>query len=510
MASITTLPLELINALSIYLNQDDLLSLRITCKNLDAKVKDSHLDAIFHYRRVFLVPASLENLIRISRHPTMNQRVRHIQLTTFCPYRLFDDYSMEDLRTLNPPNDFDGDFLDSIGILNRSSRDHLQDLEYFEEGGEDIALLTLAFSNLPNIQKIEIGGIANAKRPSSEYQAHALTRSEFNILFPSMGMKPGSQLPKGLSRVHASQMSELDSARLRLWRIAMFAAISAPLTKLQNIKGPGHGIMPFWFISPPSRLIPYRTSFPKLRILDITVVGLTGMNSYCNTSLLKWLEAVWTNLENLKISNLLDYSGSINIHHSISYDTTLPTFDTPTKLKRLALHELCLNREALQATLTDCRNTLEFLRLENCKLNRGDPDIKTTWFKFLKFLRRECVAIRELVLVVNYTTCDEGGHMIPSRLESKGKLGSEESSCEVTTAKNYYNPFPYTCTKNLGRELDSYVEPDGFWDSLTDGHWKMVTPQSDDEDFENAPWLPSLVDIGGNLGATVSFGSDIY
>lgn len=143
---------------------------------MNTKFQEAHLNSIFSCRRVFLVPASLENLIKISKHPSgANLRVRKIIISKFIPYvqPQFEQPVREFLKNQRIIAD----------KITETTEAHLAEICVLHKHIQYHVLLTIAFSNLPKIKILSFG---------AEY-IHSLTRSEINLIYPSLQYVPGAR-----------------------------------------------------------------------------------------------------------------------------------------------------------------------------------------------------------------------------------------------------------------------------------------------------------------------------
>ncbi|EPS35412.1 hypothetical protein H072_11238 [Dactylellina haptotyla CBS 200.50] len=386
---------------------------------------------------------------------------------------------MEDLR--GSPEVYDEEFLDIMQDIDATAatfEDDMGQLDFAE--GEEIALLSLALANLPNLESIELGD--RNKRP----QKFKLTRAEFNILFPSIGMVPGKRLPKHLAIVHARQMEvcELRSAAaLRVWNIVLFAAITTPFRKLRVFKGLDQGIPRHWFFLPGSRIVQFTSAFPNLKTLDLAIKDIISPLPVLNINVCNWLRALGANLEDLRI-----YETGEPRNTTFRTDTILPLNlnSGPSKLKHLSLTGALLDTAGFQEFLAYCKQTLQSLRLKRCrpgKEEKGGYDV--VYFNHLKFLQKECRVLKELE-ISEFIHHEENVRVLLQKIQMQGGWQAPTSVCTVTVAAEPFNELSRrVCVKNIGGELDGHQEASEFWDSLTDGNWiyKIQDPIILDDDL---------------------------
>lgn len=78
MANLTSIPLELLLAISSDLSTVDLGSLRRTCKTIEASLFDSFAKEFFSKRQFMFTAPSLQTLVDISKHPNLSKELRHV------------------------------------------------------------------------------------------------------------------------------------------------------------------------------------------------------------------------------------------------------------------------------------------------------------------------------------------------------------------------------------------------------------------------------------------------
>lgn len=144
MASLLTLPLELLVAVSSYLPTSDLASLRLACKQTEKSLYEWFSQEFFTKKQFMLTHASLQTFIDISKHVSLSKKLTHVIIAT---------------------NAFD--------VAPRRFRDEDAAVRYTEEfegqkvllsSGMDREMLSEAFANLVNLHTVGIRDF-NAQRP---------------------------------------------------------------------------------------------------------------------------------------------------------------------------------------------------------------------------------------------------------------------------------------------------------------------------------------------------------
>ncbi|KAF1835860.1 hypothetical protein BDW02DRAFT_267203 [Decorospora gaudefroyi] len=82
MASLLTIPLELLVAVSAYLPTEDLGSLRLTCKQVEKSLYEWFSKEFFTKKQFMLTHKSLQALIDISRHASFSKKLTHVIIAT--------------------------------------------------------------------------------------------------------------------------------------------------------------------------------------------------------------------------------------------------------------------------------------------------------------------------------------------------------------------------------------------------------------------------------------------
>lgn len=82
MASLLTIPLELLVAVSLHLPTTDLCALRLTCKQIERSLYEWFTTEFFTKKQFMLTHKSLQALVDISKHVTFSKKLSHIIIGT--------------------------------------------------------------------------------------------------------------------------------------------------------------------------------------------------------------------------------------------------------------------------------------------------------------------------------------------------------------------------------------------------------------------------------------------
>ncbi|KAK6506869.1 hypothetical protein TWF481_005329 [Arthrobotrys musiformis] len=354
---------ELVFQIIEYLDdEDDLLALRMTCKNLNLLTKEAHLKSIYESRRVYLVPASLENMVRIARSD-MNTRVHNLEISSdlLYPTTYGEDTSLDTEDTSLPLHDPTATFHTILDTA-RTEIPKINLLRNNDIYGSTI--FTLIFSNLPRLRSIVFTSRAYV------YGLAMLTRSEFNLIYPSLGMTPGTRIPKGILESwsagdESGSRIQFDNGEYR--EIILTAAfITSPphLEKINDIDMFEKPMSIERFATLPILQPPRSLQYMKLRALDICFgySNTFNHNSSLNSLGVSLEQAFHTCL--CTIGTVLEELGL----HYIKEDREMDILPKALpKLRKLTLRGYSIEKNPWEATLTTCPN-LGFIRLIFCKL----------------------------------------------------------------------------------------------------------------------------------------------
>jgi hypothetical protein len=82
MASLLTIPLELLIYISSFVSTPDLASLRLACKQTEKSLYEWFSEEFFVKKQFMLTQPSLQTLIDISKHPSLSKRLKHVIIAT--------------------------------------------------------------------------------------------------------------------------------------------------------------------------------------------------------------------------------------------------------------------------------------------------------------------------------------------------------------------------------------------------------------------------------------------
>ncbi|KAF3287409.1 hypothetical protein TWF970_007133 [Orbilia oligospora] len=448
MASLHSLPIELVQEIANKLDEDEILALRLACKDLDSKTHEAHLESKYRTRRVFFVPAGLDNLLKISRHPSgVNKRVKEIIFFGTSPY-----YCISDPDPLLPgqiPRSESASIvlsrLDSASQLDFAE---LQEIDR-QDSGEDTSMLALAFTNLPELRSIRFHSHPCYEHPN-------LTRSEFNLFYPTvlgLNSKPGTHIPTGFTDV-ANTILRRHWGLKNSWSKFMAAVVTAGLkniTRIQNThfwNEKGHEIPLNDFLpSQPRRLARLRTLFANLKVLEIVLRTYSRSNVSVMKRVQPWLEAIGAMLEVLDLRLIRISFGGPTIYAMNVFALPMLSF-----LKMVTLENFNFDLENFKQVLINCKDTLVSLKITKCKFYNN----KEGWFVVLQLLKREVRSLKFFQLrgqseAWYETNMEPPDYVLPDLLSVEG--------C-------------WACESTISKELDTHRHHDDFWDSITNGEWK--------------------------------------
>lgn len=177
-------PVEVVVKIAAYLSTGDVCALRLTCRAMDHLLGEFFLRNCFRAKQFWMHEASLQALVDMSTHPTISRELKHVALGT-------DYLRVQPAYLTDPDVDIQPFTSAQIQQLHHllASHDHMQ------HTGADMAMLSEAFSRLPNLQTFSIRDFDNSKR-SSRYRMAA--RETFSFwddieIFDSYGAKSVSR-----------------------------------------------------------------------------------------------------------------------------------------------------------------------------------------------------------------------------------------------------------------------------------------------------------------------------
>jgi hypothetical protein len=136
MASLLTLPLELLVAVSSHLSTPDLGALRLTCKQVEKSLYEWFSAEFFTKKQFMLTHDSLQTFIDISRHVGFSKKLAHVIIATNVYPHIPSSFKNTDAAA-------------------RWIQGHNDQKELISTGF-DYEMLVEAFSNLKNLQTVGI------------------------------------------------------------------------------------------------------------------------------------------------------------------------------------------------------------------------------------------------------------------------------------------------------------------------------------------------------------------
>jgi hypothetical protein len=149
MASLTSVPLELLIMVSSHLSTRDLGSLRRTCKTIEKALFDSFAKEFFTKKQFMFTQPSLQALVDISKHPQLSKQLSHVIFGTEQYKKWVQPMNGAPRNTTAKARYLQG-YCDQLTLMNT---------------GFDRELLTEAFLNLPNLQTMGIRDSNTRRRP---------------------------------------------------------------------------------------------------------------------------------------------------------------------------------------------------------------------------------------------------------------------------------------------------------------------------------------------------------
>ncbi|EPS35376.1 hypothetical protein H072_11250 [Dactylellina haptotyla CBS 200.50] len=470
-ATIYSLPPEIIHQLGSYLDQDDLLAFRMTCKEINVKAREVHLTSIFECRRLLFAPASFDNLRKVSQHPSgVNLKVKDIIISCTTPYHEFPGDFVEGIRA-NVNGKYDG--LQTMLLeIHDNSLVHLPEVFKMQEDQQETSLLTEIFRNLPNIRSIRIK--RDDKSPFS--------RAEMNLYYPKLNMVPGTRLPEqvGGSGIYGGYLAYPEA--VTFWNIPLNAAMSARLKRLETITDDLditiEGLPLSWFAAESVKLHGFGTCFPLLKTLKTVVNDNPGEAVATNMIFCDCLESL-TRLEHLDLKR----NSSVEIDRLTNF---LPTKVGLPMLKRLLLENVVLKWDNLRMFLDFCKTNITYIRLLRCSLEHPAED----WFQAIKYIRKELVNLQTAILDPVFAAGSKVNaqsekyvlpwmRLIRFSMPLYGGRGwhpdSETDFKVIVRSKIEKWSTYYPLVKNLASVLKSTnVTAEEFWSLLAEKRWRLI------------------------------------
>ncbi|RVD90340.1 uncharacterized protein DFL_001312 [Arthrobotrys flagrans] len=443
MASITLIPTELLHLIAKNLRSRDLHSLRRTCHNLNAKLRELHLDAIYHTQRIFLVPVFLQNLIKFSKRRSArhNGRTRELKICLQMPY-------------LSPVP------------LEYSSKQHFD-------------LFKTIFSIFWNVRTVSF---ENSPRRDPSYQ-------ELNFLYPTLGIKRGvlpSAVIRNLQMGWMYLSAEGRGVDNWIWSDTLESMALAGFTNIttigfrNNYGVQGINISQFDRMSSDSLSL-LKSGFPSLRRLEL-YVNFNNCNDNPCAGFRIWLENIGQKLEELSLSN----TGNVywaREHHMLF----LPTSVGLPKLQRLEIDLMTLDVSNLQSSLRHSRG-LRILKISGCWF-RGTSTSRLSTFQLLKFACEELRNLRKFELQLLHDYVGSGNVLHHSSkpssmlLEVDGYWASEDCTARLTRLSDDGVAILDDINAEIRRRPDLLDEERAhiFWESVSKRDFSIESSDESDD-----------------------------
>ncbi|EPS37698.1 hypothetical protein H072_8533 [Dactylellina haptotyla CBS 200.50] len=443
---ILSLPYELNILLASCLDdEDDLLALRLTCRELNIQFQQLHIKQIYEVRYVFFTRASLSNLIKISESK-LAPRVRHL---SFWPSFFYNHSERDD-------------------CLHRSfSRE-----ETFKQEEDAVPLLTKAFSKLPNVQSILF-------QSDSYCPENGKMRAALNLgILPLKGynLQPGNRIRPGIF----CYVKLYPYHNLCIFRPVLEATIRARWSSLKSICCPF--VYMDRFHADPAQLLelkPVLSNLRHLRVGNLDQPYSTGRNKI-REAFYTWIGSFGAKIEVLELWNPDSLSGSPgalpfadignNIFVSPKYDLAkdfhLPILQLSC-LRKLSIKNFYLTVSEIEALLQGADN-IEALEISNCRVEDPVED----WFSFMNYLQnRNLKKLQNLVL--DFTGCDSSTEFGLPAIEVLGDWNVDSIHWAVRLPVGASDKIQYHIFCKTIETLKTCYNAESFWEELTDGEWKL-------------------------------------
>jgi hypothetical protein len=145
MASLLSIPLELLVEVSSFLSTPDLGALRLTCKQVEKSLYEWFSKEFFTKKQFMLTQKSLQAFIDISKHVSFSRKLTHVIIAT----NVYTIYSHLHFKDGEAAARYVQGYEDQKALLNT---------------GVDREMLTEAFKNLENLQTVGIRDFNNNRR----------------------------------------------------------------------------------------------------------------------------------------------------------------------------------------------------------------------------------------------------------------------------------------------------------------------------------------------------------
>ncbi|KAF3930073.1 hypothetical protein ABW19_dt0204481 [Dactylella cylindrospora] len=360
--SLSPLPVEIVHLISKNLNGDDLLSLRLTCRDLDFLVRDLHRNEFYRCRTYYLNVLSLELLVKLSRSE-FGRKLEHLKFDLGSPCPQTTTESIEEHAGQAGLTGSDLHRLFGLVALNTKAWKGPQDV---------VEKIRMAFSNLPNLKVIEY--ICSDKAISARTLDIYLPEGCVDrLLIRQLGGRLTSLSPfrRSLADSFAKILSAAVENEIALEEIIIQEGLNA--TKLSGAET--KFIHSSYWSSPKcstglskiKELHLYLDDSDTLRYGRVPVSGLSG-----------FLEPIANSLESLKFL----FRDSFNeARHQPLFSITGYRFEF-SRLRNLELQNSAAKVIELCALLSTAKSTLRRLVLRKCCLVYPPGD----WRRVLRLL----------------------------------------------------------------------------------------------------------------------------
>ncbi|KAK6532088.1 hypothetical protein TWF694_003250 [Orbilia ellipsospora] len=475
---LNTLPVEILASVCEELDEDGHLALRLVSKELNEKIEDLHLHALYRSRNVFSSAAGFENLTKIATHPSnVNQLVKRLVFYVGRPFP-----SKRNKNTRERKSKMEADV-----------RAQFEEREKMLTDGTHIAILSNAFKHLPKLDSIElaVGTIRS--------------RSDFNMIFPSFRIKPGQILSESELRDIADNWvwrkddygDEMQESADSLWEILTRAAPSESIKHIDMNLPRGRGIQAS------NLTLESQALYNNLESFCLKFAPPKSGSRYSRNpdnparitqrlQLLNWLHGIGQNLQTLSIS-FGDWSGFESWGPHDKTLVVLPEFPKLDKLRSLTLRSVDVEFDSFKAALGTYKN-LEELRLYRVAMFpeakyrlKNDPldPVPRYWFEVLKYLRAEFRNLRVFHLaphsgsdLSSFSDLREG--TVPT-VSIVGKWDSPQTDCVtiITRCPMQLEGIRRVTRRNLKEAFENHTDQFNFWEWVTGGKWKEETAREE-------------------------------
>ncbi|KAF3138186.1 hypothetical protein TWF703_004715 [Orbilia oligospora] len=387
MAPITSIPMELLYIIAEKLKSHDIRSLRQTCHNLNAKLREFHYDALYHTQRIFIVPSFLENFIKVAkgRGARHTNRTRELTICLQMPY-----LSLFRRKYIS--------YAGTASIPFKELRD-AQEANRTCSSPQQLELLNTIFSIFQNLRTVTFD---NSPKMVPNYL-------ELSLLYPKLRMQEDVLPLDRVRQPHIGWTNLVDEAHDAdnwIWSGTLEAIASAEQSNITTIgfrnRSGATGIRISQFDRmPPSQMVLLKSSFTKLRRLEL-YVSLDGCYDDPCRGFGEWLENIGHQVEELYLS------GTGNVYWAKEHRKLfLPTSVGLPKLTKLGIDLITLDVDNLQSFLRHSPG-LKVLRMSGCWF-QGTPTRRVSTFKLLKFACEELQNLCEFELQLFHSDTNDAG-----------------------------------------------------------------------------------------------------